>query len=394
MASTASSSEASASNMSTRAVLADGSPEQTQTEQTQMEHRPQAGPLPAKAPRLVGEIGYPEHLQDVDLGDGPDLDTDSAEGLTAAEADARNGRHPADRSHVNLASQSTMSLPLPPTASNGQPLPPRSDSSASSLNTTSKHSIFSFHSLSSRLATKTYGGISLTTFTRLGLLVLGLSGLSVAWIFAAMHISRSSSSSSTTAPNGGTTSIFVHVAFAIMLLIGLIFTERAVFQLRAERYAHVHPGEILPSSRHRMGTPMPTHYSGSNGMAFAPWNRPPLPTYAAALGVRGTGDVEDTIIAAPPPPAYGNTRGSTLIFANLLRNSRASNRSRASAQGGNAPWQIVGRPGSDGRMSGVSTHSMPPISYDEVEVQSDAERARILEETLATLEEGGNTRVP
>jgi hypothetical protein len=56
---------------------------------------------------------------------------------------------------------------------------------------------------------------------------------------------------------------------------------------------------------------------------IAPWSRPPLPTYAAALAASGvgTGDVEDAEIAPPPPPAYGKTRGSTLILAGFLRNS-------------------------------------------------------------------------
>lgn len=383
MASIASGSESPSASTSTDGTVIGGS-----LEQAEMEQRPQAGPLPTKAPRLVGEIGYSEdaaQLQDVDLGDGDD-DTDSTEGLNAAEVDARNGRHPADRSNVNLASQSTTSLPnTPPTG------PTRSDHnvSTSSINTTSKHSIFSFHSLSSCLSAEKYGGVTLKTLIRLGFLVFALGGLIVAWIFAAQHIVKSSISSSNSTQNSGTSAIFIHVAFAILALLLIIFIERAVFQLRAERYAHVHPGEILPSHRHRVG--VQTSQGASNGMAFAPWNRPPLPTYAAALGVRGTGDVEDAIIAAPPPPAYGNTRGSTLILANFLRNSHASNRSRASAQGADAPWQMVGRPGADGRMSGISTRSAP-VSYDEAEHHSDVERARVLEEALAKLEDSTGRR--
>ena len=354
-----------------------------------MDQRRQAGPLPAKTPTLVGEIGYSQGLHDVDLGDGPAVDTDSMEGLNAAEADARNGRHPADRSPMNLASQSTTSLSLPSSASNLQSLPSHNDST-SSMNTASKRRFFSFRSVSTRFAAKSYGGVTLVTWARLGVFLLSLAGLVIAWVFAAQYIVRVSSEGSPGSSNmGGTSSIFVHVAFAIVLLIFLIFTERAVFQFRAERYAHVHPGEILPSSRHRRRMSM--HNGESAGIGFVPWHRPPLPTYAAALGVRGTGDVEDVIIAAPPPPAYGNTRGSTLILANLIRNSRAS-QSRASAQSRGASWQVVGRPGADGRMSGVSTRSMP-ISYDEAEHHSDVARARVLEETLARLEDGGNSRM-
>ena len=92
-------------------------------------------------------------------------------------------------------------------------------------------------------------------------------------------------------------------------------------------------------------------------MAFAPWNRPPLPTYAAALAQSGvgTGDVEDHLIAIPPPPAYGNTRGSTLLLANLIRaSSRRSTRtaSRMSQRDDNerprsrqmdGDWELVDR---------------------------------------------------
>jgi len=117
-------------------------------------------------------------------------------------------------------------------------------------------------------------------------------------------------------------------------------------------------------------------------MALAPWNRPPLPTYAAALGVRGTGDVEDNIIAAPPPPAYGNTRGSTLLLANLFRSSSRA-QSRRSVQS---------RPssGQTSRDVRASNNSVRPISYDASEHLSDVERAQALEEALATLED--NTR--
>ncbi|KAF8527340.1 hypothetical protein JB92DRAFT_2867045, partial [Gautieria morchelliformis] len=141
---------------------------------------------------------------------------------------------------------------------------------------------------------------------------------------------------------------------------------------------------MLPSHYHRTGRQ--TSGGRSNGMAFAPWNRPSLPTYAAALGVRGTGDVEDAIIAAPPPPAYGNTRGSTLILASFLRNSRASNRARTTAGGADASPHTDGR-----RTSDASTRSLP-VSYAEAEHHSDVERARILEEALAKLEDNTDRR--
>lgn len=133
--------------------------------------------------------------------------------------------------------------------------------------------------------------------------------------------------------------------------------------MRAQRYAYLHPGEVLPTARRRgLGT--------TTGIGIAPWNRPPLPTYARALqesGI-GTGDVEDNEIAIVPPPAYGNTRGSRLLLTGFLRESLRAQ-----------------RPAS---MHTVA--SSRPVSYasrdDDWEVIQDADRARQLEETLTTLE--------
>jgi hypothetical protein len=144
------------------------------------------------------------------------------------------------------------------------------------------------------------------------------------------------------------------------VLAQVLLLERRVFRLRAERYTYLHPGQLFQSG-------------GTGSMGFAPWNRPPLPTYAAALAASGygTGDVEDHLIAAPPPPAYGNTRGSTLLLSGFLRDSLRAQRP----------------------ISGSSTRSNPPPrqSLTRVEGESPAggepERTRVLEQTLARLEE-------
>lgn len=158
--------------------------------------------------------------------------------------------------------------------------------------------------------------------------------------------------------------IFVHVIFAVGILGQLLFLERRIYRLRAERYAFLRSDEILPTY-HRQA-------SVNTTMSYAPWHRPPLPTYAAALAQSGvgTGDVEDHIIAAPPPPAYGNTRGSTLLLRGFLRESLRAQRPMS-----------------------VHSHVRPssrPLSYtsqdEQWEAIQDAERARKLEETLARLE--------
>lgn len=200
------------------------------------------------------------------------------------------------------------------------------------------------------------------------LIVLG--GTFAAWAISVMLLARSdkkaSDSNGDQGTAGGSSTIFVHVIFCLVALGQLLFLERRIFRLRAERYAFLHPGEMLPTSwRHRPADP---------SISFSPWNRPPLPTYAAALAQSGvgTGDVEDHIIAAPPPPAYGNTRGSTLLLAGFLRASLRAQRP-VSAQS---------------QMS--QQRSERPLSYasqdEDWEVIQDAERARRLEETLSTLE--------
>lgn len=157
--------------------------------------------------------------------------------------------------------------------------------------------------------------------------------------------------------------IFIHVVFGVALLGQLLFLERRVFLMRAQRYAFVHPGEILPSARHPVV---------DQSIAFSPWNRPPLPTYAAALAQSGvgTGDVEDHIIAQPPPPAYGNTRGSRLLLAGHLNDTQRAQRPAS---------QMSQQPADR------------PVSYmshdDEWEVIQDADRALQLEQTLARLEQ-------
>ena len=124
-------------------------------------------------------------------------------------------------------------------------------------------------------------------------------------------------------------------------------------------------------------------------IAFAPWNRPPLPTYAAAIAQSGvgTGDVEDNIIAIPPPPAYGNTRGSTLLLQGFLSDALRAQRPRSS--GSMQSWVNVRR--SEGLRGGEDEQDRPKsyVSTDsEWEARLDADRALVLEETLARLEEG------
>ncbi|CAE6472434.1 unnamed protein product [Rhizoctonia solani] len=159
--------------------------------------------------------------------------------------------------------------------------------------------------------------------------------------------------------------VFVHVAFGASVLFLLLMLERSVYRFRAERYAHLHPEEMATT----------TEVNGVMGLS--PWNRPPLPSYAAALGVRGTGDVEDNVIAAPPPPEYGNTRGSTLLLTSRHLAGSQSRSTSTSRPGDEDRRDALGRPVRDWSR---------PVSYAEDEMRENLRRSLDLEAALARLE--------
>ena len=236
-------------------------------------------------------------------------------------------------------------------------------------------------------------GIKSTTLVLLFAQLLVFVGTLIGWVFAALALSRSSKPEDpSVGPVNGVnilhddgsnpSLVFVHVTFAVFALVQVIFIERGIFRARAERYASKHPGEMPPASFQRGRG----HVGPNASMPVPPWHRPPLPTYGAALvssGV-GTGDVEDAEIARPPPPAYGKTRGSTLILASYLPDSPRGLQAREYEQ--------------DRRISGMSAHSDRPISfisqYGEWETDGDADRARRIEETLAALENDPSRGAP
>jgi len=229
-----------------------------------------------------------------------------------------------------------------------------------------------------------YMGIHFTTLVLLCIQLFVFVGTIVGWVFASMAISRTGNkppppntggdqNQNVTQPDMSSSNIFVHVAFAVIALAQIVLIERRVFRVRAERYVFNHPGEMLPMSL-RSGN------SGPNtSVSIAPWSRPSLPTYAAALAASGvgTGDVEDSIIAQPAPPAYGKTRGSQLLLAGYLRNSLRVQAREYEQQ--------------ERRASSSSVRSDRPISFisrdGEWETRRDADRARRIEEALAALED-------
>jgi hypothetical protein len=307
----------------------------------------QADPLPPKR----GEIGFVEGVHD--------------RPQAQEQEESLPERHPADQ--------------LSPTPSSSDPT--HNSPSASESPSTPSFGVGkpSFHKKLPKFMGVGFGTLALLFFQSLLLI-----GTILGWVFATLALVHSKPSHATTAnpfinqdpdpsTDSGSSDIFIHVAFTIMVVIQLGLIERRIFRFRAERYAFKHPGEMLPSLRlHR-------HPSSNSTMPIAPWSRPPLPTYAAALVAGGvaTGDVEDVEIAQPPPPAYGKTRGSTLLLAGYLSdNLRVQAREHEQ----------------DRRMSGASLRSDRPTSFlshdEEWEVRRDADRARRIEEALAALEEG------
>lgn len=325
-----------------------------QTLTTVADPRPQAGPLPSKR----GEIGYKDG--------GGDLESRSTEGDSRSPV-ALPPRHPADRDHdevvvadndVQPESAVTGAIPSPPDVEvPGDTL---------SVHSNGKRSIISF--FTSRNV-PTVGGIRLTTlFIFIGQLLFA-GGTIVAWVFVVRRINQSSKHLQDGDPQDGSmqlssSAIFIHIILAIILLGQLIFIERQLFFIRAECYSHLHPGEMLPTSRR----------TSTGTISIAPWHRPSLPTYAATLAQsgHGTGDVEDNVIAVPPPPAYGNNRGSRLLLQGYLRDSLRAQ-----------------RPISEHSQS--SQRNERPISYsphdEEWKEVQDAEVARQLEDALSKLQE-------
>ncbi|KAG5644776.1 hypothetical protein DXG03_007684 [Asterophora parasitica] len=322
----------------------------------QSDSRVEAGPLPSKR----GEIGYVEGAEVAE------------ETRSSSSEEALPARHPADREESPATNASATAPDANhPSASTATLVSTTSTLvSSESENAISKKQRVLFFFKSKKITT--FLGFSLKTFLLFLLQAALIGGTIAGWVLIVKHSSKIIASAS---PDGfNITSIFIHVIFGVALLAQFLFIERRVFRLRAERYSYLHPGQILPSSRHRR--------VADPSIAFSPWNRPPLPTYAAALAQSGvgTGDAEDHLIAAPPPPAYGNTRGSTLLLAGFLRNSLRAQRP-VSGQSNQRPVS---------RQSQMTQRDERPMSYvsrdDQWEEIQDAQRARQLEQTLSRLE--------
>lgn len=312
--------------------------------------RPQAGPLPIKP----GELGYVESLA-----------VQEQNSSTSSEVDLP-ARHPADRDYGQESRTDTAAPANAPEATGPSSSTSSLASSADSVAEQKKRNLLHLFKCNHKpKKPRKIGGILVTTFIKFLCQLSVAGGVIVTWVFITRYL-QDMQKQKQSIPGGSSSTIFLHVLFGIATFAQLLFLERRVFRIRAERYCHLHPGEVLPSFRNR-------HIASDAAIALSPWNRPPLPTYAAALAQSGvgTGDVEDNLIAQEPPPAYGNTRGSAFLLSGYLSPSLRAQRPPSVHSQASLP---PGRPRSY-------------VSRDEEweEIQ-DAERARRLAETLEQLQ--------
>ncbi|KAF8327467.1 uncharacterized protein EI90DRAFT_3156220 [Cantharellus anzutake] len=263
---------------------------------------PQGGSVPSKTGGLGSITGEHEHhYSSVDPpGSIP----------SAAEVEAMVLRpHPAE---------SSVRLPLPASSSSTSLPHSYSTSPPSDYSTSSGNLLNYLLAKSGRTVHQSHVfGVHLSTILRLAFIIFALIGIVVGWVLTIMLVeylrknpNTNTSNDNTAVSDSSTTQsvVFIHIAFAIIALLLLILLERTIFIARAQRYSMLHPEVVSASLGDRLGTT-------AASIPLAPWARPPLPTYAAAIGYRGTGDVEDEEIMGPAPPEYGNTRGSTLLLS-------------------------------------------------------------------------------
>ena len=103
----------------------------------------------------------------------------------------------------------------------------------------------------------------------------------------------------------------------------------------------------------------------------------------------GTGDVEDNHIAIVPPPAYGHTRGSTLILAGFI-SAEFLEQARLARQARGERSTLTTVASAESNKSSDKSRPMSYVTVDsEWDARCDMSRATYLAETLARLEAEG-----
>jgi len=329
-------------------------------------------------PRKIGELGYIH---------GASVVSSNLQDPSASATDTGIILEPPDRNS-----------PLPHPAASSNVSLPSNVSSQSSIYSLNSHKILSYLlKRSGRPVDEPhFHGVHLLTILRLVIITFALIGTILGWVLTILFVNQlrrnqeasTSSPDSTASSNGSVTQsiIFIHVTFATIALFLLILLERLVFIARAERHNFLYPQDtaVRVDSFARSAARVP----------YVPWGRLPLPTYAAALGYRGTGDVEDAVIVGPAPPEYGNTRGSTLLLVGPassaeLRRSGSSRSDRSvmslrSVRSGVSERSEVVRDGEEEEGPGDQT-------WRDERRMSNVDllrRAQRMEEELAALDQG------
>ena len=201
--------------------------------------RPQADPLPTKR----GEIGYRESLN-------PPAPSNAETGSeVTAQQNVVPARHPADRE-----------LPPAPSGLGPSPITNASNNQSSARSRPSTSPPLTFRQRSTKRGVRSSTIFLLVTQGSLLLLTIAL------WIILARLVLPSSVAGRQIGLN-----VCIHMTFVTCTVVQVVLLERVIFRYRAERYAMLHPGEIVPDLFNR-GEQV------SVRLALAPWNRPSLPT--------------------------------------------------------------------------------------------------------------------
>ncbi|KAG8860919.1 hypothetical protein FRB96_003654 [Tulasnella sp. 330] len=164
---------------------------------------------------------------------------------------------------------------------------------------------------------KRLGGICNNTISRISYLLLMIGIIAVGWVLSIRAIEASPNSNQSPSEedpgNPISSAVFVYIAFGVCSLALLIVLHHTVQQALVERHTFAHPLDVLP----RYNT-----YEG-DGDTYAPLQTRMRPLWLSGSLREGRAvpvpvvEGDGPAMVGPPPPAYGRTRGSTLLLRGL-----------------------------------------------------------------------------
>ncbi|KAG9009556.1 hypothetical protein FRB94_011973 [Tulasnella sp. JGI-2019a] len=215
------------------------------------------------------------------------------------------------------------------------------------------------NSLRSTVPNKRLGGICNDTFFRLLFTVFAIGVVAMAWtlsIIAVQKLAKPSESVAEEDPsNPVSPTVYIHVVFVITTLALLLTLKHNVVQARDERQAYAHPQEVLPR-----------YNTYEEGDAYAPLQTQMRPLWLAGTlrdGRRGSASDADAGVpgtVGPPPPAYGRTRGSTLLLRGMPSLREIEGQDSSSSRRSSRASSIRTPPGSPPRRHSDTPHEVMP----------------------------------